>query len=308
MRDSNILSASYRYFLAVAEAGSIRGAAKALNIVPSAVNRQVLLLENQIGIDLFERVGRGLRLSEPGQVLAKQIRDILSAYDETAAELDAFRGLKRGRVRIATVESVSVSLLPDLLAGFWAAFPGIEIVTRVTGSDAVTRLVEEGEVDIGFSFNPATTGAVTVLHEEPFRIGALMPPDHPLAVRSAVTLAELVAQPFALPARGLSLRAALEPALVRLGRIARPRLESDSLRHMASLAVRGQVIAFQTAVGIERELAERSVVLVPLSDPDVDSDRLTVLIGTGRTPSLAIAVFNEHLKVAVRTWKRLSAD
>lgn len=298
-RDTAVLSTGFRYFLAVAEAGSIRAAAKELNIVPSAVNRQVLMLETRLGIDLFERVGRGLRLSEPGNLLLRQIRDMLSGFDDTVAELDAFRGLKRGRVRVATVESVSVNLLPDMLAGFWAGFPGIEVAMTVTGSEAVTRLVDEGEADIGFSFNPPPSSTLSVLHEEGLRIGALMRPDHPLAGRALLTLAEVAAHPIALPARGLSLRAALDPALARLGRAVRPRLESDSLRHMAGLALRGRLIAFQTVIGIERELAEGALVLVPLADPDIDLDRLVVLAGAMRTPSLALTVFADHVRAAL---------
>ncbi|MEJ1156971.1 LysR family transcriptional regulator [Prosthecomicrobium sp. N25] len=298
-RETQILSSAYRYFVAVAAAGSIRGAARELNIVASAVNRQILLLEAQLGLELFERVGRGLRLSEAGTVLLRSLNEIVGSYEEVAAELDAFRGLKRGRVRVATVESVSVNVLPDILARFWIEFPGIEIVTTVAGSEAVTRLVADGDADVAFSFNPDPSPTLRVLHEEAFRIGALMRPDHPLARRASLTMAELAREPLALPKRGLSLRSAVDPALARLGRALRPRLESDSLRHMAALARRGQVVAFQTPVGIEAELAEGSLVLVPLSDPDVAVDRLVVMAGAGRTPSLAMTVFSEHAKAAL---------
>lgn len=296
LRETAILSNGFRHFLAVAEAGSIRAAAKDLNIVASAVNRQILMLETQLGIDLFERVGRGLRLSEAGHMLLKQIREILDAYDVTAAELDSFRGLKRGRVRVATVESVSVHVLPDMVARFWAEFPGVEVGVTVTGSESATRLVEDWEADIAFSFNPETGGGTRVLHEEPYRIGALLRPGHRLAGRASLSLAELAAEPLALPSRGLSLRAALDPALMRLGRALRPRLESNSLRHMAGLAMRGQVVAFQTEVGIEAELAEGRLVLVPLDDPDVAVDRMVVLTGAGRTPSLALSAFSDFAR------------
>ncbi|KPL52431.1 hypothetical protein ABB55_09495 [Prosthecomicrobium hirschii] len=298
-RETAILSTSFRYFLAVAEVGSIRAAAKVLNIAPSAVNRQVLLLEREIGIDLFERLGRGLRLSEPGAVLLRQIRAILETFGETKADLDAFRGLKRGRVRIATVESISVNVLPDILAGFWAQFPGIETAVTVTGSEAVAHLVEDGKADIGFSFNPPTTSRLEPLYHRDYRIGALMTPDHRCAGRASIELAELADEPLALPARGLSLRSALDPALVRLARDVRPRLESDSLRHMAGLVRRRQLIAFQTTVGIERDLLDGSLVLVPLADPDVEVDRLVVVAQAGRVPSLALTVFCEHVKAAL---------
>lgn len=295
-RETAILSTRFRYFLAVAEAGSIRSAAKELNVVPSAVNRQILMLESQLGVDLFERVGRGLRLSEAGALLLRHVRNVIAAFDDTAVELDAFRGLKRGRVRVAAVESVSVTILPDLLTRFWEEYPGIQVAMTVAGSEAVTRLVLDGEADLSFSFNAAGTAPLEVLHTEPVRIGALMAPDHPLAGRPSIALADLVGEPLALPARGLSLRSAMEPALARLGQAIRPRMEANSLRHMAALARRGRLVAFQTTIGIEQELAEGSLVLVPLSDPDVGIDHLTVLTGTVRAPSLAITVFADFVK------------
>jgi DNA-binding transcriptional LysR family regulator len=292
-RETSVLSTAYRYFLAVAHAGSVRGAAKALNIVPSAVNRQILMLERDVGVDLFERVGRGLRLSEAGTLLLRELDAMLERFDETAADLAAFRGLKRGRVRIATVESVSVNLLPDMLAGFLAAYPGMEVSVTVTGSEAVTRLASAGDVDVGFTFNPISTDQLRILYERGYRIGALMVPGHPLAGRASVPMEAVIGHRFALPARGLSLRAALEPALARLPHRPRPRLEADTLRLMAALARREGLVAFQTEVGIERELAAGTLVLVPLSDPDIPVDRLVVVMGTSRTPSLAVAAFQD---------------
>ena len=126
--DTAILSTAFRYFLAVADAGSIRAAARDLNIVSSAVNRQILLLEENLGIKLFDRVGRGLRLSEAGTVLVRQVRETLARYDDVVSELDTLCGLRRGRIRIATVESISMERVPELLAGFWERYPGIEVV------------------------------------------------------------------------------------------------------------------------------------------------------------------------------------
>ena len=293
--DKAMLATAYRYFLAVAEAGSIRGASDELNVAASAVNRQVLQLEAALGIPLFERVGRGLRLSEAGRVLRTHLRRAVTDYQGVISELDALRGLQRGKVSLATVESVSVILLPEILAAFWATLPGIEVTARIASSDAVTQLVRSRDADLGFTFNPPSLGGLKVIYERAFTICALVDAGHPLAGRRTLTLADCLDFPIALPARGLSLRAALEPALAATGKEIRPRLESNSLRIMANLARHESCIAFQTVVGIERELEADDLVIIALTDPELAIDRLMVIHEDQRVPNIAVSTFMDFL-------------
>ncbi len=297
MRGSGaILSSGYRYFLAVAEAGSIRAAARELNIVSSAVNRQILMLEEDLGIRLFDRVGRGLRLSEAGTLLLRQVRETVDRHDFVVAELETLRGLRRGRVRIATVESISAERLPELLAAFWRRYPGIETNLVVTGADEVARLVDENAADIGFTFATRPLAGMRVVHHEPHTLGAVLPPDHRLARASVLTLEDLAGDPLVLPARGLSLRAALEPALTRERRALTLRGECDSLRLMAALIRRSGCVGFMTEVGIERELRAGELVRVPLADADLLPDHLRVVARDGMVPSLAIAALGDFIE------------
>jgi DNA-binding transcriptional LysR family regulator len=294
--DMAILSTAFRYFLAVADAGSIRAAARELNIVSSAVNRQLLLLEENLGIKLFDRVGRGLRLSEAGTLLVRQVRETLARYDDVVSELDTLRGLRRGRIRIAVVESISVERVPDLLADFWERWPGIEMVMTQTGAEDVTRLVGEGAADLGFAFSTHELEGVRLVYEEPHRVGALLAPDHPLAGCASLSFDDLLGESLLLPARGLSLRNAIEPLLARSRRQIRVRGECNSLRLMSALVRRSRSVGFLTAVGIERELRDGELVWIPLADPDLASDRLMVVAREGSVPGVAVATFADFVE------------
>ena len=296
LMETAILATGFRYFLAVAEAGSIRAAAKRLNIVSSAVDRQILMLERSLGIELFDRVGRGLRLSEAGRILLERVRETIANYGDVVTEISALKGLQRGKVKVATVESVTVNLLPELLIRFWDRWPGIEIAATVTGADAVTRLVQTGDADVGFTFNPPLLDGLSIVHERTFRIGALMSPRHPLAQRQSVSIAECAAYPLATPAPGLSLRTLIDAALVRHAGVARPRIEVNSLRLMSALARRDGCIAFQTAVGIEQELESKALVLVPLCDGDVAPNRFVAVMDSARSRNPAVAAFIEFVR------------
>lgn len=296
MRIENaILSTAFRYFAAVARAGSIRAAARELNIASSAINRQVLMLEEAIGMALFERTGRALQLNQAGELLLTQIAATAREYEDTLAAIEALKGLRSGTVRVATVESVSVELLPAMLASFNAAFPGIGIELQVTGSDAVAARVLAREADIGFTFNPASLDGLEVAYENALPIGAIVSVDHPLAGNKQVSLADCLAHPYAWPAHGLSLRTALDVALKLVERPARPVLQANSLRVMAALARQGRCVAFQTEVGIEQHLRTGSLKFMPLTDEALPPDRFMLVRQAGRTPSLAALAFFEHV-------------
>jgi DNA-binding transcriptional LysR family regulator len=287
--ETALVAISYRYFMAVAEQGSVRGASRHLNVAASAISRQLILLEQQLGVPLFDRSSRGLELSPAGEILLRGLRSAAQSHENTLDELSALKGLKRGLLRIATVESISVSILPDMLLEFTGLYPGIEIAVTVAGSDAVTALVRDHHADIGFTFNPTSLESLNALASRDFRLGAVMAPAHPLAKSQRLTMADCSGFPLAWPSRGLSLRAILD-SLPR-SRFIKPTFECNSLRLMASLARCGSCIAFQTPIGIEQELAARSLVWIPLSDPRLPVDRLNIVSRIGLSARPAVNAF-----------------
>ncbi|MFO1149239.1 MAG: LysR family transcriptional regulator [Alsobacter sp.] len=291
-----LFSPAFLYFAAVAESGSIRGAARKVNVASSAMNRQILLLEEALGVSLFERQGRGLRLTSAGEMLLRHVRATQRDFEGTLADIDLLRGMKRGRVAVATVESASVGLMPELVASFAARFAGVEVAITVAGSAAVASLVESGEADMGFTFNPPSVKGLSVALRRDLPVGAVVRPDHPLAAQSTVNLIECLQHPVALPARGLSLRDILDAGLSQLPVRPRVLVEANSLKLMATLARQGRAVAFQTAIGIEDDLREGRLVLLPIAQPRLPVDRFVMVSAAGRNLKLAPAAFFEHAR------------
>jgi DNA-binding transcriptional LysR family regulator len=297
LQPDSLLTTGYRYFAAVAEAGSVRGASQTLNVAASAISRQIILLEQQFNFPLFERRGRSLKLSAAGEILLAGLKSVVRGHEATLDHLDALRGLKRGRVRIATVESISVSPLPDLLAHFAAQYPGVEVTVMVAGSDAVTDLVRSHDADLGFTFNPATLDGLDVKLTREMQLGAVMAPDHPLARKPKLLFAQCLDYPVAWPARGLSFRAILDEMMGKAKASLPHAFECNSLRLMAALARRGRCIAFQTRIGIEQEIADGTLVFIALANRRMPVDRLTIVHRPGSGAGLAAGAF---LDLAVR--------
>jgi DNA-binding transcriptional LysR family regulator len=262
-----------------------------LNVAASAVSRQIILLEQQLNLSLFERRGRRLKLSSAGEILLDGLKSAMQGHEATLDHLSALRGLKRGRIRIATVESISVSALPDLLAQFVTDHPGIEVVVTVAGSDTVTDLVRGHDADIGFTFNPATVEGLDVRLIKEMQVGVVMHPRHPLVRERKLLFAHCLDYPVAWPARGLSLRAILDKLQGEAKTSAPHAFECSSLRLMAALARRGRCIAFQTIIGIEQEITEGTLVFVPLANRRIPPDCLTIVHRPGSGAGPAAGVF-----------------
>ena len=284
-----LIAIAYRYFMAVAELGSVRAASRDLNVAASAISRQLIQLNR-----LFDRSGRGLKLAPAGEVLLRGLRRAAQNHENTLDELSALRKLTRGLLRIATVESVSAAVLPDMLEHFMRSYPGIQVSVTVAGSEAVTQLVREHQAELGFTFNPSTLDGLEVLASRDLDLGAIMAPDHPLAKAKRLSLADCAEHPLAWPSPGLSLRAILDsiPAARKL----RPAFECNSLRLMASLTRRGSCIAFQTVIGIERELAAGTLVFIPLADKRLPVDRLRLVARSGAGPRPTVEAFLEIVR------------
>jgi DNA-binding transcriptional LysR family regulator len=164
----------------------------------------------------------------------------------------------------------------------------------VAGSDAVTELIRDNAADVGFTFNPTSFDGLDVAHTQDFPLGAIVSAKHGIAALPRVTLKECLQHPVAWPTRGLSLRNLLDPIARRQKLQVKMVVESNSLRVMAGLAARGVCIAFQTPVGIERELAEGTLRFIPLSDRGVPPDRMMLVRRPGLDGHTAAAAFLEH--------------
>lgn len=296
----NLYSPAMRYFLAAAEAGSIRAASRELHVASSAVNRQILWLEEALGLQLFERVGRRLRLSQAGEVLLAHIRRTYSDFEGTVAELDALKGLRRGTVSVASVESVAERLLPAVISSFRKSYPGIHVNISVSSSEEAARKVEAAEADVGFTFDPPDMSTLTLAFQHDLVIGAVMAPNHPLAREADLSLADCLRYPVALPAEGLSIRSRIDIVRNRIPGASKTYVEANSLRLMRALARDENVIGFQTQIGCEDDLEGGLLVFRPLSDAPLQADRLCVVTSSLRALALAPGMFFDHAVLALK--------
>jgi DNA-binding transcriptional LysR family regulator len=141
-----------RVLVAVARHGSVTAAARALNYAQPSVSHHIARLEAETGTQLLERVGRGIRLTEAGQLLAERAEEIIGRLDSAEAELAAHVGLRSGRVRLAAFPSALATLVPAAAARIAAETPGLEFMLTEAEPPEALRMLRAGYVDVAVVF------------------------------------------------------------------------------------------------------------------------------------------------------------
>jgi len=207
------------YFVAVADTRHFTRAAQRLRVAQPSLSQQVRALERDVGAELFHRIRGNLSLTEAGETLLPFARRLLAEAESAYQAVRELDELGRGRVRLGATPSLCTGLLPAMLAGFRAAYPGIELTVHESGSRDLQTELSEGGLDLAIIVDSRLRdenrlSTLPLLIEELVVISAK---DRPAPVRRArLRISDLRDQPLVMFRRGYDLRdatvARLEPA------------------------------------------------------------------------------------------------
>ena len=232
------------YFVAVVEERSFTRAAARERVAQPAVSAQIRRLERLVGLPLFHRTSREIRLTGAGQALLPHARTALAAVRAGRAAVDEIAGVVRGEVAIGTVTSHPFDIT-GLLAGFHAEHPAVQIALTTATSDELLAGVRDGRLDaavasVAVDDDPSDMNYAMITEEV---IEAAVGPRHPLAHRKSLRLHELASHPVISLPRGSGLRSRLDDACARAGVVPRITFEATSPQELADLAVHGLGVA-----------------------------------------------------------------
>jgi DNA-binding transcriptional LysR family regulator len=258
-------------FHAVAEQGSISRGAERLFISQPAVSKQIGELERSLGTRLFDRLPRGVRLTEAGALLAGYARRLFALEAEAERALSELKGLDRGRLLVGASVTIGNYLLPGLLAEFGRRHPGVDVRLDIANTEAIQQRLAEGELDIGLTEGFAEDDA---LEAEVFGEDVLVviaPPAHPLVIRARasggpVTPERLCLEPFVVREPGSGTLAVAERALAARGLSLRPALTLSHAEAIKRAVIAGAGLAIVSSLTIAQELAAGTLAVIPVSD------------------------------------------
>jgi len=231
------------YFVAVAERLNFSRAAEDLHVAQPAISQQIHALETELGVPLFERLGKRVALTEAGKALLPHARQILAAVEAARNEIRERGALARGTVSLGSPPTVSTHLLPAKLTAFEHKYPGLDVTLREAGTETLVKLVEGGELDLAIvstDFLPASVEAAPFWEEAyVLAVGS----KHPLSGRAAVSMVELADEPFILFPEGYRLREVTLAACRHAGFDPRVALDGGAMQSALQFVAAGLGVA-----------------------------------------------------------------
>jgi DNA-binding transcriptional LysR family regulator len=268
-----------RIFVAVAERGHMTRAAAALNLTQSAASAAVAALEARYGVKLFDRVGRGLALSEAGAAFLPEAKAVLARAAAAAQALDDLVGLKRGRLTIHASQTIASYWLPRRLARFAEAHAGVTLDVHVGNTAQVARAVLEGEAELGFVEGRVEGGALVHRRLGADRLAVVAAANHPLAVGArAPSVADLLAADWVLREEGSGTRSEFERALAEAGMdpaALKVRLALPSNEAVLAAAASGEMLSAVSEIAAAPMIAAGRVTALAFGLPERAFELLT---------------------------------
>jgi DNA-binding transcriptional LysR family regulator len=284
-----------KYVDEIARAGSIRAAAERLHVAPSAVNRRLQDIEEELGTPIFERLPRGMRLTAAGELFIRYVRTRNSQLEQVQSQIEELKGLRRGKVRLVVSQAVAPAFLPRAIASFRKTHPQVAFEVQV--GDHVSALVtlRAYESDLALVFNLATEPDVDRIAVVEQRLVALMHRSHPLAQRkAAMRLRDCADYPLALSNRDTAGRQLLERFLLKSSVKLTPLIESNSFEFLRNCLQDGQTISFQIAIGAVNDGG--ALVVQDIDERGFPRGQLVLARLVGRQLPVIAHAFSAHLE------------
>lgn len=295
---------------AVVRAGSIRKAAEDTNLTASALNRRIQNFEQEFGWPIFERLPRGMRLNPAGELLMQHIQSQRTDLARVQSQVADLSGQRRGHVSVACSQALLPYFLPEQIAVYRAAHPGVTFTVNVRDRAQAELDLASFSSDLALVFEPVHMVDFEVLYTLPQPVHAVFRSDGALAQNSSLRLRDCLDHMLVLPSTAYGVRHLLDVAAARRGQTLRPAVETESFELIRHYVTQENAVGFQIPIGLNVE-RQASIAHRPLADRDVPFGRLLLGQMKGRTLPVASAKFAQQLVAALSeqatSWSVLGA-
>ena len=296
-----------KIFHTVARSGSFSRAAGELLISQPSVSIQVGELERQLGADLFEQVGKSVRLTEAGRVLDDYAARILGLIDEARVAMDELKGLKRGRLLLGATSTPGTYLLPTLLGRFKEQYPHIKIMLRIRDTRQIQEMLLQHELHVGVVGGKITFPDIESSVWLADELVLVVSPAHRFGPLPSVGVADLAGQPFILREYGSGNREAVDEALHRAGVHVTPVFELEGAEMVKQAVAANLGISILSRCAVELEVAAGRLRIVPVEGLHIERAIWLLRHRDQRLPRVAQA-FLETFKPAPATGATVAAS
>lgn len=283
------------YFDEIARSGSVRRAAERLGLSPSAVDKQLVQAEDALGVSLFERRSKGMRLTSAGEILLHRIRRWQKDVAAIQREIEAVQGLNRGELRIAAAQEAVGGFLTAALTAFMRDYPRISTWVSVMESERIAKAVLEGEADFGLTFSPQPMPGIEVVGKTPIHLHAVLPAGDRLAGLPSVALNLFFEQPVIVPDTSRHLRDVIDIAAARAKIRLAPIMTTNSSELMRRMVGEGAGYGIDAVHAADKSEPGDGLVSRPFKRGSIPAMTLSLIAATGRQSSVAAIVARRAL-------------
>lgn len=253
-------------FYAIAETGSLTAAAQRLHISQPALSRELRAFEDRLGVTLFERHPKGMRLTQAGEVLRRYAQRLFELEHAAEAAMREIAGALSGRLTIGASNTIGTYVLPRVLATFRRERPGVQVTLFVGNTEQVSQGVVDMRFMLGFIEGPLHLEG---LRATPFQHDELVPvasPGHPLFGKRRPTVGDVSGQPLLVREPGSGTREVIAETLRRHGIVEGGTMEFGNAEALKRAAVHGGGIAWLPRISMVGELADGTLRELPLRE------------------------------------------
>lgn len=283
------------YFLEVARIGSLRKAADNLHISASAIDRQILLAEEELDVQLFERLPQGMRLTLAGEMLASQLKRSQKEYLRTLENIDDLKGLKRGHVSIAMIGALSEGHIAKALAALSVEYPHISFDLRILDNQEIAIQIATAEVDFGLMLDPVEHASLAIKSVTDIPLGVAMPLNHPLALFSELRPSQLVDHRLLVAAAPLTIQKHTQSLFTQYQWDFEQAVVCNSVSMMRSLIREGTGISVLSLLDVADDVANHKMRFISLKDRKLPTLTLALCANPYRQLSRAAQMVMQQL-------------
>ena len=256
-------------FLRVAELRSFSHAAVQLGYSQAAVTIQIRQLEEELGVQLFERIGKKVRLTEERRSLIPRAIDVMNAV---RAVRDLGRGDEpEGQLRLGTAESLLISVLPPVMMEFCRRCPKVEFSTCTDMVTGLFDMVRQNDIDVLYFLDRRTNFPEWVkVAERRERALFVTSPANPLARERHISVERLLMEPLLLTEKGVSYRYAMEQELAAAGQEIRPVLETGNTDILTQMLLKNMGVSFLPEFVVRDYLADGRLAALDTVCPEIE--------------------------------------
>ncbi|MCX5892641.1 MAG: LysR family transcriptional regulator [Deltaproteobacteria bacterium] len=263
-------------FQTVAKLLNFNRAAEILNYSQSAVSAQIKLLEEDLGVSLFDRLGKSVRLTEAGHMLVQYSQKMLDIEKETLAKVSGWEE-PQGSISIRMPQSIATYLLPAVLSEFHSRFPKVGLDISSCAYHSLPQELKTGIIDVAFLLAdsiPFVELKVELLRIEPIVIVAS--PNHPLAQQAALNICDLTSHSILLPKHDCSYKMIFEQILTEEKVDSATIIELNSIEAIKQCVIKGIGVTMIPMMSVAPEIAQKKLLVLPWSEEKLETAILMI--------------------------------